>query len=1270
MTEHVQLTFKDHARKRALYAGSAVATAHESWILEGGIFKKKILQYGDAMLNCIDEILVNAIDHYVRSVKNLLSTGGPVTYIKISFDKATGRICVSNDGKGIPVVQKWTGQTEPGWMPEAIISKERMGSNFDDEANSDRLTGGLNGLGLKVANVASREFTLETVCCEERKYYKQTCRDRMEYIDPPVVIDLPRNASELKSSGLTDAQIRSHTTFWILPCYDMLNKKTKEESDPDWYRTNADVVEHVLRLRAYQTAAFIGALDYKTEKGVRTVYKKASVYFNDMKIPVVGMTGFMKMFVKGPACTVLSGPEIEYPWIVGIGLLGQLDRTDVKTKDVEHMSIVNGIHVSQGGSHVNLMIKKICEGLSGLCGKEVGEGIFKKVFMYFDCKQFPFKQLDFKSQTKEKITIGTGDQAALRGLYKLPDTFVKAVWELGKAEITFILEKKEYAEQVSSARSKGTGTIRKYDPPEVRGVLSGLFCAEGDSALQTVRDMIKMEGTPLDKRLYGTYSLNGVPPNALKMIKVMTLGGETIVQANHQLRENITFKGFVRAIGLDYGYKYELDAGGDKEYSKLHAGFIVLATDQDVDGIGQICTMVMVFIMCFWPNLIKRGFIKRLATPLIRIYCEGGTGDDRGRVFEFYSEGEYDVYVAGRWGGSELPRGYRAEYYKGLGGHTRDEVLNMGKTILKNIFTITWDAACEALMNVMYGEDTTERKKMLTTPVTDAYESDVWTTRNIPLSTHLRVEGKEFKLTGMRRKLRSCIDGLIVTQRKLLAGGRQMFGGSLRKSKVFQVGGYISKELHYGQGDASINETLKKMAQTFEGACNLPVFIPISIGFGNNVDGRGTTGGSRYLDTRYNDQVMDLMFPRVDDWLLEYVYEDGVRCEPKYYVSIMPMAILESENTTGHGWKIDVVGRNYEWVDAQVRKRIRGDLVDNLFGHPWFKSPGLSMRLENDREVSYGDYEYNATTNTIHITQLPYRVWSYPYECWLKGIDPSTGKTERMDKKTGEMIQLKKKPYITKVKDDTANGKNNIMVWLEDGAYEKIVEEYGTPLTDPIEHFLGLRSVMMMNLNMITDTGYVREFATYNEVFDYWYPKRRDLYIARIERMLLLNQYRIAYWKEVLRFILMDGSDSKEINIDKDKTEEERDKILSGAGFTRYNKSTLFNPGYLRAEQLHAAIFESGGASYGYISDITIGDKSQKSVDALRAKIEALEAELVELRKQTWQSIWLAELDKLLEKVRFGLRTNWKYSDKSFTFLSGSDADTTTKPKRKKAAKE
>lgn len=1261
MSKHKQLSFKEHLRKRAFYGGSAVAGEHETWSLVGPDltqgrtqmqFIKKNMTYGEALVDNFDEILVNALDHFYRSIGESLSRGGPVTMIRIGMSK-DGTLSIWNNGPGIPVLTDWPGRKEARYLPEAIISEERSGSNFDDDEDPDRVTGGMNGLGIKVSNAGSVLFEVETVDIVNGFYYRQRCRDRMDIIEDPIVIPL----KDAKAKKLSKQQLQPHTVIRWKPDYDNLCKKNKRTPSVGWFEENKEAVLSIVQLRAYQTAAFISQIKYRYDREKRIEHSPlAKVFFNSQELKIKKFGDFIQMFGLRNFHIIemeSADNEIRFPWYVGIGLSDELIYECKKANKFEQMTVVNGIHATLGGSHVNLMKKKLIEGLSELSKKEISESVIDRVFCYFDLKQFPFSAFDFDSQTKNKIKIGTTDLNVMRKQYQIPTKPMKKIYEMSKSAINWLTSSKLYKEQLNASRRGKGGPIRKYDKAEKAGTKESAKCClavpEGDSACKTVRNMIKHKDTPVDMKYYGTYNIQGVPPNARKMIKIVEnpeKQGEYIIIRSQQLRDNISLQGLVRALNLDYAHHYDFTPEGEKQFAMLHYGSILVATDQDLDGIGHICSLILVFIMCFWPNLIKRNFFKRLATPIIRVYIKNAKMD----VIDFYSIKEYDEWITDKFGSeSKKPSNYKTEYYKGLGGHSKDEVLSMGMKFHENVYTISWDSACEQIMEAFYGEDTDGRKNILSTPMTDEYPDSVWKTHNIGASVHFKVETKEFQLANMRRKTKSCIDGMIPTQRKSFTGGRRMFGNpKVTKAKVFQISGYVAQHMHYANGDASMNGVVMKQAQAHDGTNNIPAFVPWSDGFGDRVMGRSANAGPRYMDTYFNGKIMDMIFPRKYDWLLDYVYEDGVMCEPKYYVPRIPMALLESETTTGTGWKIDVWARDLTFTLENVRRMIKGFEPLSFKGHPWLRSDKMSCRMVNGRETCYGSYTWNPATNTITVTELPIRIWSHPYRCYLLGIDPNTNKTEKRGE-NGEMIPIPKKPYIVDVKDDTSNYINDIKIKLEPGAYDRILEEYGDSVSDPIESFLDLRRFMTPNLNLIDATNYVREFADYEGILKYWFPLARDILIDYLERDIILKQLLVEYHKNVLRFILADAANPKEINIDKDFTDEQRDSILSEHSYKKFNKSVLMNPRYTKADELEDLVY-GPDASYEYISDITIREKKKVEIEKLRQKIDDLETELADLAISDWQSIWLTEIDEIEQKIHQGLATNWLFETKKPNF--------------------
>jgi DNA topoisomerase-2 len=1291
--------FKDHAQKKGMWAGSQLNTDHLTFIKDPNtkFFTKQTKNYSAAMLKYYDEIIVNALDQYTRCPNAPPEHGGPVTSFDFTFEKDTGFFSVRNNGPGIPVEPR--PDLGGKYSVEGVITKPFGGSNHEE--SPDSVTGGINGVGMKVVAANSVHFEIETVDFKRGLYYKQVCRDGMSIIEPPHIVDL--KGSDPAKKKLTSQQRTPHTTVRFKLNFPNVCKDNAHKQNPDWYTPeNAELIEKLIEFRIYQVALFTQATTYRVADDTRIEYNNpVTTTYNGKTIKVPSIKRFAEMFgIVESVETVLEGPK--FPWSICFGdnvtrdhewALGDAKQL-LNNLPVEYMSLINVVHISLQTNHLNPIFKQLTDAL-----KPKAEAALKTTFTpdaftkllhkfiyIFDCRQIPVEQI-FNSQTKDTIKLGTKMLKDWATDYPIPPKVIAQIWKMIEPKMSFIMLTQ------TSAKPRKNKYIRKYTPAkhgkqgDKRARECSLVIPEGDSAAKPIEDILKSKKYGLGMDLYGMYNIQGVPPNALKETTVKEFGGKRILQKSQQLQKNVAFQGLVDALNLNYDLEYYTGNDkkrtqlGDKEFATLNYSSIIAAVDQDLDGIGQIFSLIIVFIATFWPCLLKRGFVRRFATPIIRVYARNGN------VHEFFSNNEYltwkhtmvtaeqpetnDEEDGDSAEGAEtetedtkLPGGYEVKYYKGLATHTPEEVAQMGKTFLKNVFTYIWDEGAEKYMEVYFGKDTDKRKDVLSNPVVHEYDLALYKKRQIKCSDHFLIEAHAQKLDFVSRKLKHTLDGMIPVQRMAFAGARKAFGKSNKPKKVYQITGRVTTEMCYEHGDTSMNDTITKMAQNHTGACNLPIFVAISNGFGDRRRERGETGSARYIEAILNSRLTNLMFPPEDDWLLQYEFKEGRQCEPKFYVSIVPYSIIESLHTPAVGWAITTWSRDFKNVLEEVREMIKYD-YPNPAGKPqplgkrFWKKPGMDIeymiyaaanegKSEKVTEVCLGSYEVHpkGTHYEITITQLPPQVWSKNFVCNLTGIDP---KTDKDTTKTG--TKLAKDPKVHTVKDMTCDDEVTIHIALKPGAYEEIMEQYGNEFIDPIEDYFELAKPLNNNINMILDNGTVRTFTKYEEVMEYWFLYRKQMYITRLERRRLLLEFEIDYWQNVERFINMDSK--KEIDIDK-KPDKERVRILTQAKFTKFNKTRLFKPSYIPIAELRERIYGPdplSNASYKYIDQITTGQKSQKNLEKLQEKIETLQVKLEKLNQTTYKELWLEELDALESTVDLGLKTNWLYTTKKHKFL-------------------
>src|SRR3989338_6059172 len=147
------------------------------------------------------------------------------------------------------------------------------------------------------------------------------------------------------------------------------------------------------------------------------------------------------------------------------------------------------------------------------------------------------------------------------------------------------------------------------------------------------------------------------------------------------------------------------------------------------------------------------------------------------------------------------------------------------------------------------------------------------------------------------------------------------FNTGSEELKIFQLGGYIANKCFYHHGDASLNKTIIYLALSFPGAR----LYPYLIGEGQFGDRHGNEAGSaRYISVK-SSPLIRATFPPADRWHLPYVFEDGERAEPRYFVPVATMAALESYAIVSEGWNHDSYGRCLDATLEVVEAYIQGD---------------------------------------------------------------------------------------------------------------------------------------------------------------------------------------------------------------------------------------------------------------------------------------------------------------------------------------------------------
>jgi DNA topoisomerase-2 len=1178
-TKYTNLTYNQHVKLRTgMYVGSKEMTENNIWIVnkETNKLEKKVLKYSIAMYNIIDEIIVNSIDHIHRTAnikgKNRCDT------IKLNFDKDNGIISVYNNGEGI-IVEKH--ENNDYYIPEMIFSKPMSGSNFSE--NAEKISCGMNGSGGKITNILSKTFEIETTDLKNKLHYYQKFENGNEIKNPPIITKLTKVDKDKKDP---------FTKVTFLLEFELFDFK-------GYNQDIAEVLEQLLYTRMNYVAVYCQS--------------KYKIYYNDELIEKHTLYDLSKLLINDEdiiKCQLFNkNDKKNNPFDINICIHDCQDSQ-------EAISFINGLFVSNNGSHLRYINKLILENLKSKLEKKLKDKvkitnklISNYLFIFFSGN---ITNPDYKNQSKTELSIS---ETRFKD-YEFEPKVYKKIWEKLETEFDRIYLDKISKENVTKKTSKLKG-ILFYDGALKAGTKDGynctLFVTEGLSASSCI-DRGLCSNKSLGYNYYGIYSIKGVPLNARKEIeyKEIKKNGkiEYIIDKKKKLMENERLNSLIKVLNLNYSYSYDLTEEGNKEFHTLRYGNIIISADMDLDG-GNICSLLLTYFNIFFPNLFKRNIIKVFLTPLIRAHPK----DSKKYIEEFYTEDDYN-----KWLEKNNMKDYNIKYIKGLSGHSKKEVEQLFKNLNKNVYTFNLDEPSKDYFEIYYGIDPDKRKQILS--VEDEYHEpnleEKLKKHEISCSYQLNVNTKEFQLDNIERKMGHMVDGLNPSRRKILAGSMKKFKHSNSEIKVFQLGGFVSESMSYHHGSDSLNKTIINIAQDYPGGRNFPLLLPIG-DFGNRKIGGDAAGAPRYIETKLNKKLTDYLFPSIDNDLLEYNVVDGQICEPKYFIPILPNILLEDISLPATGWRISMFARDLDQVITNVKGLIQDDTY-KVKEMKYFKNKFKIKEIKNKNvNILVGTYKIPSNTkDVVIITELPPKVWTKTYQ-----------------------EDLEKKPFIDEVLiNECSDDYINIKVILKSGELENLKNNYKEhDGLDYIEYNLNLYIKLLHCINVYTPKKTVKEYTKYTDIIYDWFPYRKNCYLQRIERLNILLKYKIIMLENIIRFI----ENHETYNLSK-ISDDKADIILNKHKYVRLNKSVIESPGLIKNDKLEISITEN--SNYDYLLNMSYRKMNDQSYNNYKNKLKE-EQELYKYYSKTdiYKSIWIEEIDNLYKNMKDGLKTGFYNED-------------------------
>lgn len=252
-----------------------------------------------------------------------------------------------------------------------------------------------------------------------------------------------------------------------------------------------------------------------------------------------------------------------------------------------------------------------------------------------------------------------------------------------------------------------------------------------------------------------------------------------------------------------------------------------------------------------------------------------------------------------------------------------------------------------------------------------------------------------------------------------------------------------STDYHHGIG--SLQGMMSKFAQDFPNTNNLPLFT-----------GKGQLGSrinaqpaaARYVKIRLSP-IFRQIFNKADDLILEYNISNGVKVEPKYFIPILPITLINGAEGMGTGHSTDICLYNPADVRTMILDMLAGKEVTQHTLTPWWR--GYTGAVERDLETGQikttGTYEVKSgRTTTIKITELPVWTTGEAFNEHLKDLidkEKIVDYDDLTDKNGFEFIVRVSRDFdlddenIKKVFKLVGRTTENLTVWNGDGVLER-----------------------------------------------------------------------------------------------------------------------------------------------------------------------------------------------------------------------------------------
>lgn len=428
------------------------------------------------------------------------------------------------------------------------------------------------------------------------------------------------------------------------------------------------------------------------------------------------------------------------------------------------------------------------------------------------------------------------------------------------------------------------------------------------------------------------------------------------------------------------------------------------------------------------------------------------------------------------------------------------------------------------------------------------------------------------------RKISSVIDGFKNANRKAIYTIIEK--NVKEKTKVSRLGPDIAGYTEYLHGEDGLASVIVNMAQNFVGSNNIAL-LERNGNFGTRH--KPVASASRYIKTRKEVYLTDI-FKKEDSKILIGQEFEGSKIEPRFFVPILPMLLINGSEGVSTGFAQKVLPRSPKTIYSELVKVLKGNKkIENInLGNPTWNGFKGDVVKDDEKDTKWyvrGNIEVENTT-TINITEVPIYYDLNKYKAELDKLEERGTIESYEDFSEDDNFNFK-----VKVRRSYSKGKSEKSL-IKDLKLEKSVTE---------------------NYTVINEKNRIQVFDNVEDIFRYYYDIRLNFYEKR--KLWLLNNY------------------NEKINLNKSKWIFVKNIVDNKIEINNKTKKQIIS----QIEKFDKIITING--SYDYLLSMPIYSLSKEKLKEIKDEINRLESIFKTLKDKKLEELWLEDLETIKDII-------------------------------------